>query len=496
MTDGIAATTQPLSFPSRKLRVDLVNFWLVLLLLVASTCVIADGLGRPLVLEDGSEGPTQAMEYESFGAAYVFAAFTLPICLLYGLRAGASKAESFLLWFLLGTMTYSKDFAYIRIPGLPLFVTDVALGISLWILLRTWGSKLFRKDQWWGRLVLLFIAMGVVSAARGVVGREDILLIFRDFAIVVYSLFVLVGFYVFEDWSAVRRVFIISCVASGLLTLNALAWFVAQPDQRRFVAFGIFLLGTFIAVIVLTMNGLMKPSLGWPLAAFFSMGLLLTNARTIFVALAAALGITTLLSPTGQVRLSARSLRLMASVALVCVLLFLAASQTRSGSEFLDRAGTELVSGTLDYAQDPNATFRFFAWMEALRRFSDQPLLGEGFGVPFVFEFADSDPRPHNTYLTVLYKMGVLGFVPLFLLLFFFYWKGWKAIRHSNGGAGSVFLYIALLSHIVISMFGALNLLLESPFLASVYWLLCGLGIRAIVLLQRESQAPVAGTEP
>jgi O-antigen ligase len=493
MTDGVVSTAPPLSFPSPRPRLDLVNFWLVLVLVVGATCVIADGLGRPLILEDGSEGPVQAMEYESSGAAYIFAAVTLPICLLYGWRAGASTTESLLLWFLLGTITYSKDFAYIRIPGLPLFVTDIVLASSLWILLRRWGTKFLRKGQWWGRCILLFIAMGIVSAVRGVVSREDTLLIFRDFAIVVYPLFVLVGFHVFEEWAALRRVFTISCIGSLLLTLNALAWFVAQPDQRRFVAFGVCLLGTSIAVVVLTLNGLMKPALGWPMAAFFSAGLLLTNARTIFVALAAALGITTLLSPTGRIRLSARSLRLMVAVASVCILLFLAASQTKSGADFLDRVGTELVSGTVDYAQDPNATFRFFAWMEALRRFSDQPLWGEGFGVPFIFEFADSDPRPHNTYLTVLYKMGILGFVPLFVLLCFFYWKGWKTIRRSISGTASIYLYTALLSHIVISMFGALNLLLESPFLASVYWLLCGLGIRAMYLVDLESHAIVAG---
>jgi O-antigen ligase len=485
MSDGITSTPHSFAFQAPGLRLDLLNFWLVLLLVLGSICVIADGLGRPLILEDGSEGPTPAMEYESFGAAYVFAVLTLPVCFLYSLRAGASRLEAFLLWYVLGTITYSKDFAYIRLPGLPLFVTDIVLGISLWTLFRQQRSAFLRTGQWWGRCIALFTLVGVVAVGRALVNREDMLLTFRDFAIVVYSLFVFVGFNVFKDWDAVRRLLVVCCTASVLLTLNAVAWFVAQPDQRRFVAFGIFLLGSFIGVIVLTMNRVIKPILGWPLAGFLSIGLLLTNARTIFVALAAALGMATLLSPSGRLRLSARSLRLIAAVALVCLVIFGAASQTRSGSQFLDRVGTELQSGTIDYTQDPNATFRFFAWMEALRRFSDQPVLGEGFGVPFTFEFADFDPRPHNTYLTVLYKMGIVGFIPLCILLGLFYWKGWRTLRVAGGRHEATFLYVALLGHIVISMFGALNLLLESPFLAAVYWSVCGVGIRMMFLLKQ-----------
>jgi len=49
--------------------------------------------------------------------------------------------------------------------------------------------------------------------------------------------------------------------------------------------------------------------------------------------------------------------------------------------------------------------------LEALCRI---PLAGEGFGVPFIFDrlFLENDPRPHNTFFTVLYKMGLAGFLP------------------------------------------------------------------------------------
>ena len=48
----------------------------------------------------------------------------------------------------------------------------------------------------------------------------------------------------------------------------------------------------------------------------------------------------------------------------------------------MDRAETQLVSGTLNYADDPNATFRLMAWFEAFQRFSASPVLGEAYGIP------------------------------------------------------------------------------------------------------------------
>ena len=91
----------------------------------------------------------------------------------------------------------------------------------------------------------------------------------------------------------------------------------------------------------------------------------------------------------------------------------------------MERAETELVSGTLNYSDDPNATFRFMAWFEAFQRFAESPVLGEAYGIPFKFDLDESDARPHNTYLTVLYKMGVLGLMPLVLLLPSFQRSGW-----------------------------------------------------------------------
>jgi len=165
--------------------------------------------------------------------------------------------------------------------------------------------------------------------------------------------------------------------------------------------------------------------------------------------------------------------------------------QTKAGAELLDTTATELVSGTVDYADDPNATFRLLAWAEAGERFAENPLLGEGFGVPFSFERTAFDVRPHNTFMTILYKMGLLGFLPLIVLLVTFQYRGWRSLRSFRQEPGALFLYVLLLAQLAMFVFGCLNLLLESPFMASIFWVILGVGMSVMNLL-RSSQRPAA----
>lgn len=454
------------------------NVWLVVLLIFGSIIVLSDGFSRDAAPDEGTVAATPVLQYEAFWAAYVFALVSFPLCYFYARKTGASRSQAILFWFILDTVAYSKDFAYIRLPGLPLFVTDLVLAGFLWSLWRRIGMRFLLFDRWWSRLVLAFIAVGAVSVWRGMASHQDATLVVRDAAIVVYSLFAYVGFHVFANWDAVRRVFVALALGSIFATLNGLAWFLAQPDQRRFIPYGVFVLASLVGTIVLTINRKIRPALGWTLAAILLVGVLLINARTIFVGLAFGLFVMTVISSSGKLRVSARSLRLLAGTTVALFLVLWAATQTKAGSAFVERAGTELVSGTLNYSDDPNATFRLMAWFEAFQRFSASPALGEAYGIPFTFEIDASDARPHNTYLTVLYKMGVLGLAPLLLLLAGFHWKGWKNLRRLGSTEEAPVLYALLIGQLLMSLFGVLNLLLESPFLASIFWLTIGIGLR------------------
>ena len=454
------------------------NVWLLVLLIFGTIIVMSDGFSRDAAPDEGTVAALPALQYEAFWGAYVFALVSFPLCYFYARKTGATRGQAVLFWFIVDTVAYSKDFAYIRVPGLPLFVTDIVLAVFLWILWRRMGRRFLLLDRWWSRLILAFIAVGAISVWRGMASHQEPTLVLRDAAIVVYSLFAYVGFHMFTNWDAVRRVFVAMAVGSIFATLSGLAWFLAQPDQRRFIPYGVFVLASLVGMIVLTINGKIRPSLGWTLSAILLVGVLLINARTIFVGLAFGVFVMAVVSSSGKLRVSARSLRLLAGITVALLLVLWAASQTKAGSAIVERAGTELVSGTLNYSEDPNATFRLVAWFEAFQRFSANPALGEAYGIPFTFEFDAGDARPHNTYLTVLYKMGVFGLAPLLLLLAGFHWKGWKNLRRLGSTSEAPVLYALLLGQLLMSIFGILNLLLESPFLASIFWLTVGIGLR------------------
>jgi O-antigen ligase len=158
----------------------------------------------------------------------------------------------------------------------------------------------------------------------------------------------------------------------------------------------------------------------------------------------------------------------------------------QAGQDFASRAESDLVSGILHSSEDDYWQFRLSAWREAWKRFGESPLAGEGFGVPFTFDIWDNDPRPHNTFLTVLYKMGLIGFLPLIAFLGYFFWASMRAVRRNLKYQRVVFLQIVVLAQCAFCLFGAANLMIESPYLASLLWVSFGVGLRMIRMLDVE----------
>jgi O-antigen ligase len=126
------------------------------------------------------------------------------------------------------------------------------------------------------------------------------------------------------------------------------------------------------------------------------------------------------------------------------------------------------------------------AWKEAQRRFEQYPPAGEGFGIPFNFDIWDNDPRPHNTFLTVLYKMGLLGFLPLLALLVYFFWLCVRAVHCNSENRRVSFLQTLILAQVSFCVWGGADSVLESPFLASLFWVGMGLGLGMIQKLNFE----------
>src|SRR6267143_4878627 len=470
----------------RQIRGHVINIWLVLIVALGAVIVVGDGLTRAPNLES-ELFPPQPLGYEPYYAAFLLAGVTLPLMFAYVKKARVSLAEGLFLWFAFCTTAYLKDFSYLRWPGTPLFVTDavlIVLLLSIYIIPRRRYSHL---PHLLSIFLGLFIAAGALAAARGFLGRCDPILVLRDSALIAYALFLLVGYHLLRGWLAIRRAAVWFVLGTALSVLNGLAWLVVAPDQRRFVAPGVYILVSLVGVLIMMGNRVIRPQVGWFFVGIFSLGLFLANARSLFVSLAIVL-LVMLFVPRmlpRKIRSAGLVTALVTVVVLVCSLAFLFL-HLQVGRDFTTRVADNMASGILHTSDDPYWQFRLTAWKEAWRRFEQYPPAGEGFGIPFNFEIWDNDPRPHNTFLTVLYKMGLLGFLPLLALLVYFFWLCVRAVHCNSENRRVSFLQTLILAQVSFCVWGGADSVLESPFLASLFWVGMGLGLGMIQKLNFE----------
>lgn len=474
----------------KQTEAQVINGWLILTAIVGAAIAFVDGLTR--APDAGLEfAPALPFEYVPYQAAFLLAAAALPLILAYAKKVQISIPTGLFLWFVFCTTAYMKDFSYLRLPGTPLFVTEVVLAILLAVIFRPTRPHPHRPLAL-NISLALFMAAGVLAATRGFGGHREPMLVLRDSALVAYALFLPVGFHLFDTWRKVRILAVWFVLGTSLGIQNGLAWFlVAHGEQRRFLVTGIYAVVSLMGVMLMTTSRLMRPRVGWTLVVVLSLGLLLTNMRSLFIVLA-VVGLLAIVLP-GLHRKKIRSMFLVTGAAAATILacLFLLPSpHLRTSREFATLVADNLSSGFLHSHDDPNLQFRLTAWKEAWRRFEQNPLAGEGFGIPFNFDVWDNDPRPHNTFLTVLYKMGVLGFVPFLALLVCFFWLSWQAVRRHAKNRRVCFLQTILLMQVCFCVYGEANLLLESPFLASLFWAGIGIGLRLIHKLDAERVLP------
>ena len=90
--------------------------------------------------------------------------------------------------------------------------------------------------------------------------------------------------------------------------------------------------------------------------------------------------------------------------------------------------------------------------------------------------FTETDVRAHNTFLTILYKSGILGFLPMAWILASFLITGmWRARRKLDSHRGALLL-AQVLCVFAILLTGMFSLVFESPFVGAPLWIVIGTG--------------------
>ena len=490
--DSAVHTADPTDLPTHAVVLirkhfegGIINGWLVLITALAGLISVADGLTRSAI--DWDLALLQPLGYEPNHAAVLLAVVTLPLTFAYAKKARVSPAEGLFLWFTFCTAAYMKDFSYLRLPGAPFFVTDAVLVVILLSIYLLPRRYCLHTPLALHLFLAFFVAAGMLAALRGFWGRGEPVLVLRDSALVAYALFLLVGYHLFRSWRSIKRFAVWFLLGTAMSVLSGLAWFVIAPEQRRFIFPGIYVLVSLIIVLVLLSNRIVRPYVGWVLAGVFSLGLLLANARSLFVSMAIVFAVV-LVVP----RFLRKKFRLVSLVATLILASGVSSSlafvflHQRAGQDFTIRVADELASGVFHSGDDPYWQFRLSAWKEAWKRFEEYPPAGEGFGIPFVFGIWDNDARPHNTFLTVLYKMGLIGFIPVVALLCYFFWCASIGLLHHRKKRHTLFLQVAFAVQICLCLYGMANFVLESPHLASLFWTAMGAELRMIRMLNLE----------
>src|SRR6266705_3026223 len=246
----------------RHARDRIVNVWLIFIVFVGVMIAVADGLTRVSIFdrEEAWNGP---FEYVPYQGAFLFAGLTLLLMIGYARKARVSLIEGLFLWFAFNTTAYTRDFSYVRWPGTSLFITDVVLLVllvSIYLLRRPRFSKIPLPAT---VLLVLFFGAGALSAARGLWGHHDALVVLRDSALVVYTLFLLVCYQLSRSWLSIKRVAVWFLLGSGLGALNGFAWFIASPQERRFIFYGFNILISLAGTIIAMASRLLRPRVGW-----------------------------------------------------------------------------------------------------------------------------------------------------------------------------------------------------------------------------------------
>jgi O-antigen ligase len=466
------------------------------LAVVGGVAAAIAGLTRPETIQVGLP---DTFGYQIEPMVWVFGAVTFFPCLTYAWNGGKSTRFGLLLWFVLGTVTFSKDFSYVRLPGLPVFVTDVVLVVLILSLLAFSPKLRLNLRCTAGKLLAVYLAAGLFTFLRSVVAGSPVLLSLRDAAIAWYALFFLVGYLCASDPGKLFLLGKVFLLGAALTSIVGVVYFLHYPQYGYGVHLtpgGIFVAAALgILLMGLESGFIRKDWRAYGLAVLFAIGVLLSDARTNYLALCAMLVLAIVLLPKARRKQRVKALKPVLRGASVLTFIVVILMATPLANKFVTAGLRITYQGLLTPKEDPDALWRLAAWGTALNVFEGHPVFGIGYGKPFQFKFrldrrareVRVDAKPHDTYLTVLYQMGLIGIVPLFAILSYYFFRAFRYLRGIISNDTPCLLVTLL--QIAFIILGLFNLALETPFYGSLFWLNLGVGFWLIQGVTRQTQA-------
>ncbi|NQT66484.1 MAG: O-antigen ligase family protein [Actinobacteria bacterium] len=134
-----------------------------------------------------------------------------------------------------------------------------------------------------------------------------------------------------------------------------------------------------------------------------------------------------------------------------------------------------------------NAKWRLIVWKDIIKKSMQRPILGYGFGMLYNNEtfkvtrqgyvgdvgFID----PHNSYLSILYRTGIVGLLIFLLFIISFFVKMIKFLRGCQDLSISIYMISILSAVIYILGYSFFLVVLEGPHMGIFLWVFIGLAL-------------------
>ena len=224
------------------------------------------------------------------------------------------------------------------------------------------------------------------------------------------------------------------------------------------------------------------------LLAVFVTGLFLMNHRSSFVGFALALVLLACSRPSVGPRLA------VGIAGMIVVALVASISVGAVSVPGLDKSVERAESITNE--SDPNIKYRLAFWKNVAKGSLQSPVIGKGFDrypesyVPTHSTEEEDNPQPHNSFLSLAYRIGPLAAVIVLLAILRWTGKGFIASRRAADPKRRAALGAAAAVMVFLFADAAFNVALEVPYFSVLFWL--NLGLLLLLLQQARAQDPAA----